>query len=601
MLMAHEGNKGRFMSLMAGGSLLIKRLSVSKGHSLAAAGVRRQVAGALGERPTPAAAQMSALWLLAVLALGAVLRFYQLGEESLWSDETFSWQRAHWTLGQIWGPAARMEPNPPLYYSIQRLWLVFGDSEAALRSFSAVVGTLTIALVFLVGRLLAGTGAGLLAALFLATSAIHVAYSQEARCYALLMLAATAAVWGLLVFLQSYGALSAAPRASPDAPGRSRSRLLGLAAYATGTTIALYTHNTAAFVPLLANGIAFCWWVGRARRDRRFAIEWLAANLVPFALWLWWLPMVVAQAHSILLATRLSWVAQPSLLAAVFDAARLYGNPYLDLGTRWAQVLSPVPWLGLLAVWHWRDRWPAVAALLVFILGVPLVTWLSGFVFHPIWIDRVVLWPLGLGFVLVAGGALAIRSHAARMGVIGLVLAAHGANLAAYYQQVVKPPWQQIVAEVTAALEEHDAVLYLPRSVARLFAYYGRRSGLAPRDFVLVRERPLDESSADPEALERSTTADRLYRLALRRDAPGIVSLDGLSEVVSNFERAWVIMWARSANDPDDVVLTRLQELGPVLQHRRYGWEVEAFLIALEHQSSLGPQRPDATAYASRR
>jgi len=570
----------------------------SKSHPLAAAGIRRGGAGAIGERPTPVTAQTTALWLLPVLALGAVLRFYQLGDESLWSDETFSWQRAHWTLGQIWGPAARMEPNPPLYYSIQRLWLVFGDSEAALRSFSAVVGTLTIASVFLVGRLLAGTGAGLLAALFLATSAIHVAYSQEARCYALLMLAATAAVWGLLVFLQSHGGLSAAPRAPPDASGRNRSRSLGLAAYATGTTIALYTHNTAAFLPLLANGIVFCWWVGRAHRDRRFAIEWLVANLVPFALWLWWLPMVVAQAHSILLATRLSWVAQPSLPAAVFDAARLYGNPYLDLGTRWAQVLSPIPWLGLLAVWHWRDRWPAVAALLVFILGVPAVTWLSGFVFHPIWIDRVVLWPLGIGFVLVAGGALAIRSRAARMGVIGLVMAAHGANLAAYYRQVVKPPWQQIVAEVTAALEEHDAVLYLPRSVARLFAYYGRRSQLASRDFVLVRERPVDESSADPEALERSITADRLYRLALRRDAPGILSLDRLPEVASNFERAWVIMWARSANDPDDVVMARLQELGPVLQHRRYGWEIEVLLVALERRSSHGPKLPDARASA---
>jgi 4-amino-4-deoxy-L-arabinose transferase-like glycosyltransferase len=581
------------MRLMAGGSLLFKRLSVSKSHALAAAGVRRGVAGAIGERPTPAPAQMTAVWLLAVLALGAVLRFYQLGNESLWSDETFSWQRAHWTLDQIWGPAARMEPNPPLYYSIQRLWLVFGDSEAALRSFSAVVGTLTIALVFLVARLLAGTGAGLLAALFLATSAIHVAYSQEARCYALLMLAATAAVWGLLVFLQSDGGLSAAPKASPDASGRNRSRLLGLAAYATGTTIALYTHNTALFLPLLANGIVFCWWVGRTHMDRRFAIEWLAANLVPFAIWLWWLPMVVAQAQSILLATRLSWVAQPSLLAAVFDAARLYGNPYLTLGTRWAQVLSPVALLGLLAVWHWRDRWPAVAALLVFILGVPLVTWLSGFVFRPIWIDRVVLWPLGIGFVLVAGGALAIRSRAARMGVIGLVMAAHGANLAAYYRQVVKPPWQQIVAEVTAALEEHDALLYLPRSVARLFAYYGRRSQLAPRDFVLVRERPVDKSGADLKALEWSITADRLYRLALRRNAPAIVSLDRLSEVVSNFERAWVIMWARRANDPGGVVMTRLQELGPVLQHRRYGWEVEVLLIALERRSSLGLKLPD--------
>jgi hypothetical protein len=37
---------------------------------------------AIGERPTPVAAQITALWLLPVLALGAVLRFYQLGERN---------------------------------------------------------------------------------------------------------------------------------------------------------------------------------------------------------------------------------------------------------------------------------------------------------------------------------------------------------------------------------------------------------------------------------------------------------------------------------------------------------------------------------------
>lgn len=509
------------------------------------------------------------LWLASVIALAAGLRFYQLGEESLWIDEAFSWQRAHWTHDQIWGPAARSEPNPPLYYSIQRVWLVFGDSEAALRSFSAVAGILTTAVVFLIGRLLAGAGAGLIAALFLATSASHVAYSQEARSYAFLMLVATAAAWGLLVFLRSHGGLCAAPGAAH----RNRSRLLGLAAYATGTTLALYSHNTAVFLPLLANGVALCWWLGRARLDRRFAIEWLTANLVPLGIWLWWLPILFEQAQSALPA---SWIDQPSLPAAIIDAARIYGNRYLTFGAPWSQVLSLVPFLGLLAVWHWRDRWPAVTILLGFVLGVPLITWMFGFAVRPIWIERVVLWPLGLGFVLAAGGVLAVRPQAARMAVIGVVVAAQCANLAAYYRQVLKPPWEQIVAEVAAAIEERDALLYFPRHVARPFAYYARQFNIAPRDFGLSREWTPLKINAELASLDRSIT-----------DA----SLESLPEVAAKFARAWVIMRARPKTDPEGVVLARLEGLGTVIEHRSYGW-VEVFLVSFERRRSFSLKPP---------
>ena len=299
----------------------------------------------------------ASFWLLLVVMLGAFLRFYHLGGESLWMDEAFTWLWAHQSHEALWGAAGRWETNPPLYYSIQKLWWrLFGDSEAGLRSFSAVAGTLTVPIIFMAGRLIGGPVAGLIAALLLATSPSHIAYSQEARAYGLLMLSATTAVWGLLVFLRSHGTLAAVP-------GRSehRGRRLGLAAYAAGTTVALYAHNTAVFLPLFANVIALCWWVGRARLDRRFALEWLLANIVPLVLWLWWLPIVATQMQT---ATNVAWIEQPGLLAAIARTARLYGT----FGAFW---ICPVALLAALAVWRYRDRWPAVAAVLVFVLGVP--------------------------------------------------------------------------------------------------------------------------------------------------------------------------------------------------------------------------------------
>ena len=123
-----------------------------------------------------------AWWLLlGVVVLGAALRAWRLGAQPLWADEGFSWVWAHLPQSAIWGDAAPFETHPPLFYSLQRLWLTFGDSEAAMRSLPALFGILTVPLVFWLGRLVGGTRVGLVAALLAATSPPLVAYSQEAR------------------------------------------------------------------------------------------------------------------------------------------------------------------------------------------------------------------------------------------------------------------------------------------------------------------------------------------------------------------------------------------------------------------------------------
>ena len=54
---------------------------------------------------------------------------------------------------RLWSWSTIVDPgNPPLYYSFLHGWLVFGDSEAALRTLSVVFGVLTIPLVYALGR-----------------------------------------------------------------------------------------------------------------------------------------------------------------------------------------------------------------------------------------------------------------------------------------------------------------------------------------------------------------------------------------------------------------------------------------------------------------
>ena len=74
------------------------------------------------------------LVLLAIMLLGAVLRFYGLGFQSLWSDELASWDFSNReTLSQVIG-GVRSDDHPPLYFLVLHFtqW-IFGDSEWALR------------------------------------------------------------------------------------------------------------------------------------------------------------------------------------------------------------------------------------------------------------------------------------------------------------------------------------------------------------------------------------------------------------------------------------------------------------------------------------
>ncbi len=138
------------------------------------------------------------LLILAIILLAFAARFIHLGGDSFWFDEVFTLDTARQSLGHVL--AGQDINNPPgfhllAFFSVQ----VWGTSEYALRLVSAVAGTLTVPLMFVVGSLLSNRRVGLWAALLLAVSPFHVRYSQEARAYAVQAALTTASAACLLL------------------------------------------------------------------------------------------------------------------------------------------------------------------------------------------------------------------------------------------------------------------------------------------------------------------------------------------------------------------------------------------------------------------
>ena len=127
--------------------------------------------------------------LAVIVAMGAAVRFVGIGTQSLWYDEVATRIVITTHLSDTFTAIRVREGTPPLYFAFMSAWIrVFGDGDATLRAFSAVVGTLAIPVVYL-----AALEFGLswrvarIAAVLIAVNPFLVWYSQEARAYSLLV------------------------------------------------------------------------------------------------------------------------------------------------------------------------------------------------------------------------------------------------------------------------------------------------------------------------------------------------------------------------------------------------------------------------------
>jgi mannosyltransferase len=132
---------------------------------------------------------------LATLAIA----FLRINGPQLGTDELVTSDVGHRSMGQILAMLHNVDAVHATYYFLMHGWMaVFGDSETAMRMPSALAMSGTAALVALIGRRLFGPRAGMCGGLLFALIPVVSRFAQEARSYALVVLAATLATFLLL-------------------------------------------------------------------------------------------------------------------------------------------------------------------------------------------------------------------------------------------------------------------------------------------------------------------------------------------------------------------------------------------------------------------
>jgi uncharacterized membrane protein len=133
------------------------------------------------------------LILGAILALSAIIYFYRLGNDGLFTDEYLSLYVAGQSPSDIiFNHQRQTNPNtiPPLYVLLMHYWLkIVGEGrEFAQRSLSAVFGILSVYFLYRISRLVFDIPTGLAAALFGALSFSWFSVFRQNRCYSLFVL-----------------------------------------------------------------------------------------------------------------------------------------------------------------------------------------------------------------------------------------------------------------------------------------------------------------------------------------------------------------------------------------------------------------------------
>jgi mannosyltransferase len=269
------------------------------------------------ERTSEARSAFSlAILLVLVSLLGLCLRLYGLDAQSLWYDEGFSVYLARMDLGEITARTAA-DIQPPFYYYLLHAWiLLFGDSEKALRGLSVLFGVFTVPLIYAVAwKLFHSRLAGVLAALLVAVSPLHVWYGQEARMYTLLT---------FLCLLSSYFLLLVV-----DAEKKWQIVLLW-SAYTLTSIAALYTHYFAFLILTCQAVYVLLVWLTRKGHPLHLVLGGLVSGVVTVISYLPWLPFLLTrygvdtsywpgklQIHEVLVDSVISFVGGESVSESI--------------------------------------------------------------------------------------------------------------------------------------------------------------------------------------------------------------------------------------------------------------------------------------------
>lgn len=489
-----------------------------------------------------------------VLLLAFSLRLIHLQSRPLWYDEAFAVLYAGLSPARmVYGTATptagagAADVHPLLYYFLLHGWMTLaGGSPLAARFLSVALGMVTIALFWRLAAEQLGRPTAAVVGLLAATSPFHIAYSQEARMYALLGLAVVLTTWALLPALEApqFRGQQTAGASWLAAPGHRRWAL-----YSVGAALTLYGHNLGIVFLLALHLLALT-----RRRWRRNLPTLALADLVAVALFAPWLILVLP--GQVGFVGRGYWLAPPGwdeTIRAVMLPVLTFYEPapfwVLSLGLLVSLLLGILTPLRIC-----RTRSQAGRFLL---LGwAPALTLFLLSLWRPLYLERALL-PSALlylaawGWLLGQGGL----PRLVRLGLTTLLAVAILGSLLTHYTYVgfPRPPFQEAAAYLRSGLAPGDAVVHTNK-----LTYFPMR--------VHAPDLP-GAFLADPPGSPQDTLAYPTQQ------ALGIFATPTITQAVGEAGRAWLVYFPRE-----------VQEMGE--NHPALAWVKDRFVLLEETRFS---------------
>lgn len=243
------------------------------------------------------------IYLLAILAIGTMLRFLRLDYQSLWFDELASVVPVN--------PGNSLESvieharhdQPPLFFLLLHGWFkIFPYTPYSGRIFTALIGIAGIAAMYLLGKEVKNKNVAMGASGLTAINFFHIYYSQELRFYSLLFLLA---VLSYLFFIRCI----------------KQPAVINYAGYSFFTIALLYTHYYG-MVILATQAITFlCLMLFFNKRDKNFIILSVASGVIILLFFSPWLPVIFSD-HQI----QSFWIKKPDPFFPFLYLYNYYGK-----------------------------------------------------------------------------------------------------------------------------------------------------------------------------------------------------------------------------------------------------------------------------------
>jgi mannosyltransferase len=451
------------------------------------------------------------------VAIGAVLRFAFLGAREMSPDEGASWGAASApTIRDVIARQAIFNPGKlPIHDLMLHAWMaIFGQGLAAQRSLSAILGTLSIAIVYFVARELfadcAPESEGIdprllssISALFFAVNIVMIKYAREARMYPVMLVAILLQVGFFLRALRLGG-------------------LANFAALAIFTAVGVGANFSALLVPA-TEALWLLYILVRERfsfvadRSRRAWQAALALTLGGFIL----IAKLVSAFGKTTSGTPggiIRWIKLP----AWYEPIALFNK---------ATGTFAFPIFGILAAWGvyiaWRRgmREPVAFALLL-MWAPPIMMVVVSYTLTPIFVERYALASFTPFFILAALGAVEIPMPAA-WGAVTIACALALGHVFNYERKPHDAEYREAIATARNSLHAGETMTVVPIYAIEVLHYYlpdadeTRAIRYDPAhsqaSVIIVGDQNLHRDTADRIRLEYPVVVARFRGVVVRR------------------------------------------------------------------------------------